>query len=218
MAPVSGIYQIQSKIKPERIYIGSAMNIKDRWKVHLRDFKQRGHHSVKFKNHFNKYGESDLIFTIIEPCFSAFLLAREQYYLDTLKPYFNLCKIAGSRFGVKGQIPWNKGKKDCFSDETIQQMSNSHKGQSPSNKGTKGVVIAWNKGKKTGKPSWNKGMKNVISEDTRKRMSDARKGKYADANHPFFGKHHKPESNLKNKIAHINKLVSEITKQKMLER
>ena len=29
----------------------------------------------------------------------------------------------------KGNIPWNKGIKDCFSEETIKKMSNSRKGR-----------------------------------------------------------------------------------------
>ena len=36
---VSGIYKIESKIKPERCYIGSAVNINRRWNVHLRALK-----------------------------------------------------------------------------------------------------------------------------------------------------------------------------------
>jgi hypothetical protein len=27
----------------------------------------------------------------------------------------------------KGQIPWNKGKKNCYSKETLENMSNTHK-------------------------------------------------------------------------------------------
>ncbi len=30
---ISGVYKIQSKIKPERIYIGSSVNINSRWIV-----------------------------------------------------------------------------------------------------------------------------------------------------------------------------------------
>lgn len=100
----SGIYQIQSKVKPERIYIGSAISIHSRWKQHLCRLKRHIHHSQKLQRHYDKYEETDLMFTIIEPCLPMGLLAREQEYLDKLKPYFNNCKIAGSTLGRKAPI------------------------------------------------------------------------------------------------------------------
>jgi len=51
----SGIYQIQSKIKPERIYIGSAINISERWDKHLRDLSKNRHHSDKLQNQVKKH-------------------------------------------------------------------------------------------------------------------------------------------------------------------
>lgn len=43
-----------------------------------------------------------VIFTcleILEYCDKAKILEREQYYLDTLKPTYNICKVAGSSLG-----------------------------------------------------------------------------------------------------------------------
>jgi group I intron endonuclease len=51
-------------------------------------------------------------------------LEREQYYIDLIKPDYNVCKIAGSQYGslrsddfkkrcrenMLGKEPWNKGK------------------------------------------------------------------------------------------------------------
>lgn len=37
---------------------------------------------------------------------------REQYYIDTLKPEYNICKIAGSSLGVKHSAESNKKKSD----------------------------------------------------------------------------------------------------------
>jgi len=98
---ISGIYKIQSQIKPDRVYIGSAIDIKDRWWNHIGKLKNNKHGNAKLQNHFNKYGENDLIFIIIEPCFSQFLIIREQFYINTTNPYFNICKIAGSCLGRK---------------------------------------------------------------------------------------------------------------------
>jgi len=49
--------------------------------------------------------------------------------------------------GVKGTVPWNKGKIGVYSEDTRKKISQSLKGNVP-----------WNKGIKTGTPSWNSGM------------------------------------------------------------
>ena len=51
---ISGIYKIQSKLKPDRIYIGSAVNIRTRWNVHLCNLRNSMHHSKKLQRHFDK--------------------------------------------------------------------------------------------------------------------------------------------------------------------
>lgn len=133
----SGIYKIQSIIKPESYYIGSAINTGDRWSRHLFALRHNSHHSKKLQNHYNKYGESDLLHIIIEPCFPSFLLIREQYYLDTLKPVFNICMTAGSPLGTKqsedarrknskskqGHVSWSRG----LTKETDERVNNLSK-------------------------------------------------------------------------------------------
>jgi len=105
---IIGIYKIQSIIRPERIYIGSTINVFQRWNKHRYDLKQNKHHSIKLQRHFNKYGINDLIFTLIEECSKEKLLVREQYFLDMTNTYFNICKNAKN---CLGRIPWNKNKK-----------------------------------------------------------------------------------------------------------
>lgn len=56
LTSTSGIYQIQSKIKPERIYIGSTINVKKRESIHLGNLKRNKHHSHKLQRHYNKFG------------------------------------------------------------------------------------------------------------------------------------------------------------------
>ena len=52
----SGIYKIQSKCKPDRIYIGSAINIEGRKRAHFSRLKHGYHHSIKLQRHYDKYG------------------------------------------------------------------------------------------------------------------------------------------------------------------
>ena len=100
----SGIYKIQSTINPERCYIGSAININNRWKHHISELKLNKHGNKKLQNHINKYGIDDLEFNIVENCNKEELIRREQIFINKLNPYFNICKIAGSSLGIKRSI------------------------------------------------------------------------------------------------------------------
>ena len=107
---ISGIYKIESKIHPDRTYIGSALNLRYRRNDHFLSLKKNKHKNSKLQAHYNKYGEQDLIFIALELCFPEFLTAREQYYIDKLKPYFNVRGKAESNLGIK------------FSEETKMKM------------------------------------------------------------------------------------------------
>jgi group I intron endonuclease len=196
---ISGIYKIQSGIMPNRIYIGSAVNIEHRWLAHLYDLRKNRHHSGKLQNHYNKYGESDLIFSIIVGCAKENLISYEQFYIDALNPYFNICKVAGNCEGIKLTEEHKKkislalvGRK-C-SEETKRKISLRHKGRISPNKSVpmseeqKAKLRIANKGQimtdeqrlkcsiaHKGKPSWNKGI--PWSDEMKIKLSIAHKGK-----------------------------------------
>jgi group I intron endonuclease len=46
-----------------------------------------------------KYGYSNFSLEILEYCDKKNLLEREQYYLDSLNPTYNICKLAESSLG-----------------------------------------------------------------------------------------------------------------------
>ena len=48
-----------------------------------------------------KHGHINFSLEILEYCEQSSLLIREQYYLDLLKPEYNICKVAGSSLGRK---------------------------------------------------------------------------------------------------------------------
>jgi len=96
----SGIYKIKSN-KNNKIYIGSAIGLKKRKYFHCNDLQKGKHCNRHLQNHFNKYGIDDLEFYVIEYCKKEKLIEREQFWIDILKPKFNICKIAGNRLGVK---------------------------------------------------------------------------------------------------------------------
>lgn len=96
----SGIYQIKNKIN-RKSYIGSSVRLNKRWKRHLTDLKCNVHHSLALQRAFHKYGSDNFEFNILENCEETVLLEREQYYLDTLKPEYNICSVAGNCLGIK---------------------------------------------------------------------------------------------------------------------
>ena len=126
---------IQSISKPERVYIGSAQDISKRWREHFRTLRLSKHHSYKLQMHYNKYGEEDLVFSILSECSVNNLITTEQIFLDLVNPYFNICKVAGSWLGQKhsdlsilkmskakiGKPSWSKDRK--FSEEHKHNIS-----------------------------------------------------------------------------------------------
>jgi len=77
----------------------------------------------------------------------------------------------------KGNIPWNKGKKNIYSDEYLEKLSKASSGRIPWNKGKKGVQKGWNKGLKMG----------AMSEEEKKKRSDTLKERWKTQEHHSKG-------------------------------
>lgn len=94
------IYKIEDN--KGRIYIGSSVDSRKRKNAHFLALKKGLHSSKKMQNVYNKYGVDFLKFEIIEHVEdSSLLIEREQFYIDSLIPWYNSAKIAGSPLGVK---------------------------------------------------------------------------------------------------------------------
>lgn len=173
---ISGIYKIQSKAKPGRIYIGSSVHIDKRWKEHLNSLRKNIHPNLKMQYHFNKYGESDFQFSVLIGCEKQDLLRHEQYFLDSCKAWFNISPTAGNNLGIK------------ISDETRERLRISHLGYKWTDE-QKRKMSETNKGKK--KPE---GFAQRLREaNLGKKQSEERKRKNGIAkrgNKNMLGKHH----------------------------
>jgi group I intron endonuclease len=137
MEAIAGIYKINSKAHPDKIYIGSAVNYEARKRGHINSLKRNSHKNRKIQAHFNKYGVNDLVFVLLENVPSKDeLTIREQYYIDMMHPSFNICKVAGSSLGVKRTEEYKakmslskKGKHhrtECSIEKSMRMMG--HKG------------------------------------------------------------------------------------------
>lgn len=82
----SGIYRITCTAN-EKIYIGSSTNLYQRWNEHKNCLTRKEHHNPKLQAAWNKYGKEAFTFEVLELVLPAFLLEREQYWLDKIKPY-----------------------------------------------------------------------------------------------------------------------------------
>ena len=140
---------------------------------------------MKLQRHFNKYGESDLLFIKLICCHPDELLSYEQFFIDSYNPYFNILKKAGSALGFKHTEESKrklslarKGKP--LSEEHKRKLSESHKGQVPTKEtiakrieSLKGKVCSEEKKRKISEA--NKG--HLISKIGRKKISEANKGR-----------------------------------------
>lgn len=96
----SGIYKILN-LQNGKYYIGSAKNLDYRFSRHKFDFYNNCHHNIYLQRAFNLYGANSFEFHILEYCEKEKLIEREQYWIDDLKPAYNILKIAYSRLGSK---------------------------------------------------------------------------------------------------------------------
>lgn len=180
------VYQIKNLSNGKK-YIGSTVSAKIRWQGHINDLKNGKHHSVLLQRAWDKYGEVNFQFEILEKVKDPIhLVAVEQVFLDYMKPEYNICKTAGNCLGRK------------FSKESKQKMSNSHKGKKLSEEhkakiGASSRVKGFCGKKHTEEAKAlirEKRALQVFTDETRLKLSKARKG---EKNH-FFGKKHSAES------------------------
>jgi group I intron endonuclease len=207
MRKVSGIYGIRSISHPERIYIGSAMNIRGRWGAHLSNLNKKRHHSIKLQHHYDKYGVGDLVFEIILQCNSDVLLSFEQAFIDLYSPWFNICPKASSRLGVRASAEtrekcsaWQRGRK--LPEETVEKMRIAGKNISEE---TRAKLSRASRGHK-------RGLGRRPSSDTREKMGQSHRG-----NKNMLGKHHSPDTRERMSETHKGMRHSAETIEKMRE-
>ena len=154
-----GIYGIKNLIN-SKIYVGkTGMNFGDRWDSHRSLLNSEKHDNPHLQNAWNKYGEENFEFIIIEECNVEELSEREKYYIKLYKDIglaynihdggdegYNLGKHLSEetkrKIGDKNRIKMT-GRK--ASDATKKKMSEAHTGMkySPmSEEGRKNIQLS----------------------------------------------------------------------------
>lgn len=89
------------------MYIGSTtQSFRERWGEHYRLLKHNNHSNQHLQNAWNKYGENQFRFSILEIILKddmQNILQQEQRYIDEfgVNNLYNICPKAGSTYGIK---------------------------------------------------------------------------------------------------------------------
>lgn len=210
---ISGVYRIVNIIN-KKFYIGSTKDFDHRWeKQHKLLLNKNQHVNPYLQKAWNKYGEQNFKFEIIERCPPQQCLLKEQYYLDILTPWnenigYNLSKVSGGgdkisyhpnleeikkKQSANTKRRWNK-KTD---QEKVEYSNNLKRDKNPNWRGGASIVYCVDCGKK-------------ISPYHKRCVLCSKMGK----NNPFYGKKHSQKTKEKISVSHIGKKLSEQSKEK----
>ena len=90
---ISGVYKITNNITGD-FYIGSSKNIEKRWVDHKCHSTHKQYLNVKLYKAMAKYGRDNFTIEVIEE--TTDFHNREQYWIDKLKPSYNVRRAKGS--------------------------------------------------------------------------------------------------------------------------
>ena len=183
-----GIYKITNRVNG-KCYIGQSQDIATRFREHRYLLRQNKYGNRKIQNAWNKYGEENFTFEIIEECMIEELDEKEIKYIREYDSHHNGYNNTNGGDGVRGwkhndefkkkmslsnkinpRIPtqeqierlieYNKTRDYHHSEETKQKMRAAHKGL---------------KATKKAKENMSKAQKEVWKDDQKRREANSRR-------------------------------------------
>jgi len=199
----SGIYQITNRETGKR-YIGSAVSFKKRWWAHLGALRRGQHRNRHLQRAYDKYGEEAFGFTIFERIEdSSRLIPREQHYLDTLNPEYNIAPMASSPMLGRHHTEETRAKISEAEEGkhvSVETRAKLSKAWTPEHKQAQSNRMRqfWTPERRQAQSAAMSGQRNPsygkhLSEETRAKISEATKGKH---NHNY-GKRVSNETRMK---------------------
>jgi len=217
---IQGVYKTKNR-RNGKIYIGSSVNTKRRWRNHRYALRNGQHHNPHLQRAWDKYGEDVFEFTVVEVIEDPDLrLAAEQKWLGehfTQKACYNIVLVASAP--MQGRVVSEETRRkiseaNCgyqHTEEAKRKISAAQVGHKRFPNGrseeTKRKIsranmgnTAWNKGK-----PWTESTKRKISqslmgrkngphsEETKRKIGQANKGRKPWST----GKHHSEETKQK---------------------
>ena len=126
----AGIYRWINNIN-KNTYIGSSINLSARLYTYY-SLRSLAKSNRPTEQALLKHGFSNFSLEILEYCDAKVLLEREQYYLDKLKPEYNIVEKAGSIIGYKHtEETLRKMRNFIYSDEILAKKKLSTKNAIP---------------------------------------------------------------------------------------
>lgn len=177
--PNIGVYMAsgicQSEHLNQMIYIGSSNNLSQRIQFeHVADLNSNAHSNPVFQSAWNKYGQENFVWWILDYCEKENYIFKEQYFLDSYRPFadekngFNIAKNSLAPF---------LGRK--HSEESKVLMSKALKGKKRTQE-TRDRISKAKTGKKASPETILKMKARIVkpaSQETREKLSKAFKGR-----------------------------------------
>lgn len=140
----SGVYKI-TNLKNKKFYIGSAMTAKssvNRLYIRFRNHFFNYHKLFPITNAIIKYGVYNFSWEIIEFTELENTRSRETYYIQLLKPEYNILQSAESNLGYKHTPQTREKIKQNYSEKRRQTIGNLNKGKTLSIETRQKIALA----------------------------------------------------------------------------
>lgn len=160
----AGVYLISNNVNG-KCYVGSTIHLSRRRLEHFSSLANNKHPNAHLQNAYNKYGKDAFEFEVLEVIeindgIKEALLKREQFWIDNLKPEYNILPVAGSSLGYR------------HTEETKRKISETTKGVKKSKEHAEHIRES-----QTGK---------VLTEEHKAKLSDAAKHRKSPSNHSII--------------------------------